>query len=731
MNSRKSKIYFKINFFIFLQLIVIIILEDCPRKYPILLNNGECVSLNCSENEFKTNYCIINNTIIKTQWLTNIILFGDLDFRYINFVTYSNGDMVAETTSYPGQPKRMFYGLKKNGRNFFKENTPFYSMTVQNQDDDGNKYESEIFIAKLNDGNDKDNEYIVSMTKSNRYAELYDFDNNKIYQKKLINITGVAHENLRNAALTTKSSDNKYYSLYGFTYGRNFYIFKFLFSSKNDIEENLNMNKKVIGDAKAITVSCFESENKIIICFYTRNDGTKKIYALDIDFNDKGENSISPKDSTYDKNSFIKCIHLTGEIGVFSFYDKIENSNSLYPFLYFKKYIDNGSTGVFENAISNLNQEYVVLDLYNFTRDILMNDLTKLSNSSICFTATDFEHETFFIIVLNIIQLKEIKIRYYSFQIYNLLYYKFLQDMKSYLYNQFVVIGSSVCRQKNCTSDHFHPHFSSLIFFSYPNSTDEDFDVSDYLFNNNNITIEGLEIDLKKYIKIENNIFGYIFYGIKIFNISDNNVMKLYSSKYDNTVINENYTLKIDESIKIKFENYVKVNCSFYYSYIITEPKRDIFDTYPSDIELKYGNDTEEYFNSQKKQYIGRSSYFNIYLKDYLDVQCSESCDLCLKDKPDFCITCRNNYYFKLYDNKTKIKKCNQTILNYNSTIISINTESSEKEFSSSDYSEKEKEKEQEKEKKPVKEKEPIKEEEIETEKELEKEKEKEEGKQK
>ena len=88
--------------------------------------------------------------------------------------------------------------------------------------------------------------------------------------------------------------------------------------------------------------------------------------------------------------------------------------------------------------------------------------------------------------------------------------------MKSYLYNQFIVIGSSVCRQKNCTNDHIDPHFSSLIFFSYPNSTDEDFDVSEYLFNNNNITIEALEIDLKKYIKIENNIFGYIFYGIKI-----------------------------------------------------------------------------------------------------------------------------------------------------------------------------------------------------------------------
>ena len=649
-----------INILVFLQLIVNIILDDCPRNNPILLKSGLCISLNCSEEEFETNYCKINNPIIKTQWLTSIIAFGDLDFRYINFITYSNGDLVVETTSYPGGPKRMFYGLKKNGRNLFKEDTPFYSITAQNQDNNGIKYESEIFIIKLNSGADKSKEYIVSMSKSESFAELYDFDNNKIYQRKLRNITWVTHENLRQASLTITSSDNKYYSLYGFINEGKFYLYKFFFSTINDIEEGLSRNMTTINDVIGLSVTCFQTDQKIIICFYTSNTNDKVIYAQDLNFNKKGQFEISPRFNITDETSFIKCIHLTGEIGVFSFYDTVNYQGGLYPFIYFKKYIDIGnSLGSFENPITSLHWQYVILDFFNFTTNTLMNDLTKISDSKICFTSTDDEHETLFIVVLHIIELREIKIRYYTFEIYDLLYYKFLHELKSYTYNQFVVIGASVCRQKNCINEFEDPHFSSLLFLSYPNSTDEDFEVSEYLFNNNSIKIEYLELDLKNYIKIENNIFGFILHGIQIFNISNNNIIKLYSFQSGN-IINENYILKVDETIKIHFKNkhYYKDNCSFYYYSIVTEPERDIFDTYPFDIELFFGNDTEEYFNSHRNLYIGRTSFFNIHLKYNLDSDCSNDCSLCLKDNPDFCITCNHSYYFELNDNKTKAKKC-------------------------------------------------------------------------
>ena len=54
-------------------------------------------------------------------------------------------------------------------------------------------------------------------------------------------------------------------------------------------------------------------------------------------------------------------------------------------------------------------------------------------------------------------------------------------------------------------------HNIGLFIFSDPNSKDYIFSVDEYLINNNNITIERIEIDLKEQLNLENNIFGYIF----------------------------------------------------------------------------------------------------------------------------------------------------------------------------------------------------------------------------
>ena len=37
----------------------------------------------CSEDDFKNNICSINNTIVKTQWLNNIIWIGDKFFSVL------------------------------------------------------------------------------------------------------------------------------------------------------------------------------------------------------------------------------------------------------------------------------------------------------------------------------------------------------------------------------------------------------------------------------------------------------------------------------------------------------------------------------------------------------------------------------------------------------------------------------------------------------------------------
>ena len=50
---------------------------------PLFLNNI-CQSNLCTQNELNNQICSINNTIIKTHWLTNIIAFKE-KYRYGSF----------------------------------------------------------------------------------------------------------------------------------------------------------------------------------------------------------------------------------------------------------------------------------------------------------------------------------------------------------------------------------------------------------------------------------------------------------------------------------------------------------------------------------------------------------------------------------------------------------------------------------------------------------------------
>ena len=85
-------------------------------------------------NFIKADNCLITNrTIITTQWLNNIICLGDDNFKYVNFATSSNNDMIIETTAIPDSPKRMFYGIKSNGEPFFSNGEYFSSMAKINQ----------------------------------------------------------------------------------------------------------------------------------------------------------------------------------------------------------------------------------------------------------------------------------------------------------------------------------------------------------------------------------------------------------------------------------------------------------------------------------------------------------------------------------------------------------------------------------------------------------------------
>ena len=154
-------------------------------------------------------------------------------------------------------------------------------------------------------------------------------------------------------------------------------------------------------------------------------------------------------------------------------------------------------------------------------------------------------------------------------------------DLRLHNYNNFITFAFSYCKTDDCGKN-TDIYYSSFMIFSYSNSTDINFDLYQYLLDNYNSTINDFSINLEDYVKIENNIFGYIFNGILIKEIINCYNLQLFSS-ISNKTIYSNYTLDKNETIKINFieNNFSSFNCNLHYSYIITEPNLQDYDEYP------------------------------------------------------------------------------------------------------------------------------------------------------
>ena len=140
-----------INFCIFFSKLNNILSDECSRDAPIKNKENNCESKYCTEDDISKGDCIIENEIIKTQWLNNIINIEISFLRYVNFASYSNGDMILEFCTYPASTQRIFLGFKKNGRSFFKNKTSekdeyFYSLNAEQNITLNKKFESKNTI---------------------------------------------------------------------------------------------------------------------------------------------------------------------------------------------------------------------------------------------------------------------------------------------------------------------------------------------------------------------------------------------------------------------------------------------------------------------------------------------------------------------------------------------------------------------------------------------------------
>jgi hypothetical protein len=234
----------------------------CNYSQPIN-KNGECISDGCTTDEFESGICSIENEIIKTQWITNRIGYSGLGGHYANLATTPKGDLICISNYYLTSTSKEFYGLKKNGRPYFKDNnnveTPFHEI-----DSKAKKYEGNVFAIQLN-GDDK--EYAISFGNNNGFFEIFDFENDKVYVQEVKKIFETGYTFFHYGSIFKLSSDNNYYFISLISQdksgsGNKFFLMKFLFSNL-DIANNMPYKTSVLLSSSDNCISsCFESENK-------------------------------------------------------------------------------------------------------------------------------------------------------------------------------------------------------------------------------------------------------------------------------------------------------------------------------------------------------------------------------------------------------------------------------------------------------------------------------------
>ena len=122
---------------------------------------------------------------------------------------------------------------------------------------------------------------------------------------------------------------------------------------------------------------------------------------------------------------------------------------------------------------------------------------------------------------------------------------------------------------------------STLTIFSYPNSTDINNELIEYLFKNNDIKINNITLESKSLCQIENNIFGLILNGIKIIEVNKNSE---YLSFPNGTEIAKDMLLTLSDILKLninKNENiYNTFSYSIEYACQATEPNFEEYNNY-------------------------------------------------------------------------------------------------------------------------------------------------------
>ena len=328
--------------------------------------------------------------------------------------------MIIDTSSYPVSPDRRFFGLKKNGRFFFKESNKETGYYLLSMDHSKGRIEGESSFIKLTSSNTIFNgrELILGISKrgtlndAGYYVELYDLNNKNKTKIQTSNIFGNIASDSFSIIETPNNSDSKFY--YTITYlvsnsDTDYWINikKSYFSFDNNPIYN-HVKEKSFKVGVQTIVSCFYTEKPIYICFYLSDSNALEINAFEPDFSSSNKTTIYSPSSTYEERRFNKGIHLKGEIGFFIYFK--ENVNS--PTISILQ-CNNGDKKMI--TYSNPNFREININKYTFNIDTILNDIIKLNEYQVCYISINDSKSKFYFVTFTLYKDDQLmNIRYYE-----------------------------------------------------------------------------------------------------------------------------------------------------------------------------------------------------------------------------------------------------------------------------------------------------------------------------
>ena len=598
------------------------------------------------------------------QILSSIIIISPQSYRYININSNKDDDLVVLTTKSTGTGERLFYGLRENGRFLFKDENsneyPYLIFNISGEEGNQKKFDSESFFIQLsNSGKSIDkNEYYLSVAKDDLYTEIFDFENksennnfkrtmelfgSKIYSDRwsIIRLVGSEDDkknyNYLFAAINKKENENEF----------KLYLKKIYFNYKLLSKFNITDETKEIECKENKMVSCFQTDKGKIVCFYRAKSKEEEeededltyytISAFDYDFSDEDTIQIEESNSSL---AFYKGIHLKEEVGFFLYFLGIELSR---PFIVFKSIDSEGKIKDY-NSIRTLHVDFFTI----FRYDYMLNDIIKFSNSSVFYVSCAQNKEKFFYVNISLLSdNQKVNMRFYHQLIREQNKFSIFKEIRLSLYkNQFITVGASICPSSfNCLDDDSE-HYASFFIYCYPNSTDVNFSLTKQLYESNE-EITNINFNLEKYTKIENNLFGYVFKGIKIINFPES--IRLISTK-TNSQIQKGDILSENENFTISFlsnSNYTKNYYCIEYALVTTETDFYKANAYSLKFDDQYGDQELDRLTFGGGTYIGRTSKFNLIIDDELSTDCNDDCSLCLLNNKSYCLTCKDEFHFE------------------------------------------------------------------------------------